>query len=154
MDFAYSKELAELADRARGLADVIEAYEDRCERDNGLSATDHAEIADAVRAARLNAINMPGEWGGQGLSILEQVVVQEQLGRLTNALWDTVWRPANALRACTAEQRERYLVPCIEGRKRDCFAVTEECAGSDPQAIAATARRNAAGDGWIIDGEK
>jgi butyryl-CoA dehydrogenase len=97
---------------------------------------------------------MPREWGGQGLSILEQVVVQEQLGRLTNALWDTVWRPANALRACNAEQRERYLVPCIEGRRRDCFAVTEEGAGSDPQAIAATARRNAAGDGWIIDGEK
>ena len=152
MDFAYSKELAELADRARGLADVIEAYEDRCERDNGLSATDHAEIADAVRAARLNAINMPGEWGGQGLTILEQVVVQEQLGRLTNALWDTVWRPANALRACDAAQREQYLVPCIQGTRRDCYAVTEADAGSDPRSIRTTAKRN--GNGWVINGEK
>ncbi len=49
--------------------------------------------------AELNAINMPTEWGGQGLSLLEQVIVQERLGQLTNALWDAVWRPANALSA-------------------------------------------------------
>ncbi|WP_244321360.1 acyl-CoA dehydrogenase family protein [Streptomyces melanosporofaciens] len=54
---------------------------------------------------------MPAEWGGAGLTILEQVVVQDELGQLTNALWDAVWRPANCLSACTPEQRERYLVP-------------------------------------------
>ena len=48
---------------------------------------------------------MPAEWGGQGLSVLDQVIVQEQLGQLTNALWDMVWRPANALRACDEAQR-------------------------------------------------
>jgi acyl-CoA dehydrogenase len=154
MDFAYSPELSELRDRARGLADLIEAYEDACERDNGLSDADHAAIADAVRKTRLNAINMPTEWGGQGLGVLAQVVVSEQLGRLTNALWDTVWRPANALRACDAAQRERYLLPCVRGEKRDCFAVTEEGAGSDPRAIRTVARRNADGTGWVLDGEK
>jgi butyryl-CoA dehydrogenase len=154
MDFAYSPELSELRDRARGLADLIEAYEDTCERDNGLSDADLVAISDAVRKTRLGAINMPTEWGGQGLSVLGQVVVSEQLGRLTNALWDTVWRPANALRACDAGQRERYLLPCIRGEKRDCFAVTEEGAGSDPRAIQTVARRNADGTGWILDGEK
>lgn len=152
MDFAYPPALAELQDRARGLADFIERYEDRCEADNGLSPADHTEIADAVRAARLGAVNMPAEWGGQGLTILEQVVVQEQLGRLTNALWDTVWRPANALRACDAEQRERYLEPCIRGARRDCYAVTEADAGSDPRSIRTSAKRN--GNGWVINGEK
>jgi acyl-CoA dehydrogenase len=154
MDFAYPKELAELRDRARGLADIIETYEDRCERDNGLSTEDLDAVADAVRGARLNAINMPVEWGGQGLSVLGQVVVSEQLGRLTNALWDTVWRPANALRACDDAQRERYLLPCVRGERRDCFAVTEEGAGSDPRAVRTVARRNATGTGWILDGEK
>jgi acyl-CoA dehydrogenase len=154
VEFAYSPDLAELRGRARSLADTIEKYEDRCERDNGLPPEDHAAIADAVRQTRLNAINMPTEWGGQGLGILAQVVVSEQLGRLTNALWDTVWRPANALRASDAGQRERYLLPCIRGERRDCFAVTEEGAGSDPQAIRTAAVRNAAGDGWVIDGEK
>ena len=152
MDFAYPPRLAELQDHARALADVIEKYEDRCEEGNGLPPADLALIAEAVRNAGLAAINMPTEWGGQGLSILEQVVVQEQLGRLTNALWDTVWRPANALRACSAPQRTRYLMPCIQGTRRDCFAVTEEGAGSDPLSLRTTARRR--GDGWVIDGEK
>jgi acyl-CoA dehydrogenase len=152
VEFAYSPNLAELQDRARGLAELIAEYEDRCEEGNGLPAADLATIADAVRGARLHAINMPAEWGGQGLGILEQVVVQEQLGRLTNALWDTVWRPANALRACDEQQRERYLVPCIQGLRRDCFAVTEEGAGSDPRGIRTAARRT--GAGWVIDGEK
>jgi acyl-CoA dehydrogenase len=112
----------------------------------------HAEVADRVRHHALNAINMPTEWGGQGLSVVEQVIVQEQLGRLTNALWDMVWRPANALRACDAAQRERYLVPGIRGERRDCVAVTERDAGSDPTAIASTAERTA--DGYTLNGEK
>jgi butyryl-CoA dehydrogenase len=95
---------------------------------------------------------MPAEWGGQGLSVFEQVLVQEELGVLTNALWDVVWRPANALRACTAEQRRRYLLPAIRGERRDCFAVTEAGAGSDPSMIETTATPD--GDGFRIDGEK
>src|ERR687889_1040103 len=108
--------------------------------------------ADRVRHHALNAINMPAEWGGQGLSVLDQAIVQEQLGRLTNALWDMVWRPANALRACDETQRERYLLPGIRGERRDCVAITERDAGSDPTAIATTATPD--GDGYRIDGEK
>src|SRR5688500_20396606 len=64
-----------------------------------------------------------------------------------------VWRPANALRACDDEQRERYLLPGIRGERRDCVAVTERDAGSDPTAIAATAERTAGG-GFRLNGEK
>ena len=102
--------------------------------------------------AGLQAINMPGEWGGGGLGVLEQVVVQEELGRLTNALWDAVWRPANPFRACTPEQRERWLLPGIRGERRDAVAITEEGAGSDPSGIATTATPD--GDGWRITGVK
>jgi len=96
---------------------------------------------------------MPAEWGGQGLSVLDQVIVQEQLGQLTNALWDMVWRPANALRACDEAQRERYLLPGIRGERRDCVAVTERDAGSDPTAIASTATPTGDG-GFRLNGEK
>jgi acyl-CoA dehydrogenase len=63
-----------------------------------------------------------------------------------------VWRPANALRACDDAQRERYLLPGIRGERRDCVAVTERDAGSDPTAIATTAER--VDGGFRIDGEK
>jgi len=82
-----------------------------------------------------------------------QGLVQEQLGELTNALWDAVWRPANALRHCTEGQRERYLVPAIRGERRDCFAVTEEGAGSDPSLIQTVAAPDGAG-GYRLTGAK
>lgn len=154
MEFAYTPHMAELKERAAALADKIMIHEDACETDNGLSPEVHRSIREAVLASGLQAINMPTEWGGAGLSVLEQVVVQEELGKLTNALWDTVWRPANALAACTPEQRERYLVPDILGQRRDAVAITEADAGSDPQGITTTATPNADGTGYRIDGEK
>ena len=109
-------------------------FEDECEDHNGLSEESHATIRRAVLEAGLNAINHPTEWGGAGLTLLEQAVVQEELGKLTGALWDTVWRPANALRACTAEQRERWLLPGIRGERRDAVAITESSARLRPLA--------------------
>jgi butyryl-CoA dehydrogenase len=153
VDFTYTPEQLELRARARALADDIEIHELACEEHNGLPPEVHREVSDRVRHHGLNAINMPVEWGGQGLSVLDQVIVQEQLGRLTNALWDMVWRPANALRACDDAQRERYLVPGIRGERRDCVAVTERDAGSDPTAIASTADRLPSG-GFRLNGEK
>jgi acyl-CoA dehydrogenase len=152
MDLTLSAAQEDLRARARSLTESIMAHELACEEQNGLSPEAHREIADRVRELRLNAINMPAEWGGQGLSVLDQVLVQEELGQLTNALWDAVWRPANALRACSPEQREEYLIPAIRGERRDCFAVTEAGAGSDPSLIETTARR--VDGGYRIDGEK
>jgi butyryl-CoA dehydrogenase len=152
VDFSYSPEQLELRSRAAALAAEIMVYEEACEEGNGLPPEVHAAVAERVRHHGLAAINMPSEWGGAGLGVLDQAIVQEQLGQLTNALWDMVWRPANALRACSEEQRERYLLPGIRGERRDCVAVTERDAGSDPTAIATTAER--AGGGFRIDGEK
>ena len=152
MDLTLSADQKALHARVRAVTAGIMQHEESCERRNGLPAETHVQIAGLVREQALNAINMPAEWGGQGLSILDQVLVQEELGQLTNALWDTVWRPANALRACTPAQRERYLLPAIRGERRDCFAVTEEGAGSDPSLIATTAER--VDGGFRIDGEK
>jgi acyl-CoA dehydrogenase len=152
VDLTLSAAQEDLRARARAVTTGIIAHEETCEEGNGLPAETHAQIAGLVRKQALNAINMPTEWGGQGLSVLDQVLVQEELGQLTNALWDMVWRPANALRACTPAQREEYLLPAIRGERRDCFAVTEEGAGSDPSRIATTAER--VGGGFRIDGEK
>ncbi|MFF6981852.1 acyl-CoA dehydrogenase family protein [Streptomyces sp. NPDC008343] len=152
MDFRLTPRQVQLKADARALTDFIAGYEIQCEEDNGLPADAHAKVRDAVLDAGLQAVNMPAEWGGAGLTIAEQVTVQEELGRLTGALWDMVWRPANALRFCTPEQRERFLVPVINGERRDCYAVTEPGAGSDPQNLATTATKN--DQGWVLNGEK
>ncbi|MFG2309260.1 acyl-CoA dehydrogenase family protein [Streptomyces sp. NPDC048566] len=152
MDFRLTPRQQRLRADARALTEFIMKYELECEENNGLSAKAHTDIRDTVLDLGLQAVNMPAEWGGAGLTIAEQATVQEELGRLTGALWDMVWRPANALRFCTPEQRERFLVPVIKGQRRDCYAVTEPEAGSDPQNLSTTATRNDAG--WVINGEK
>jgi alkylation response protein AidB-like acyl-CoA dehydrogenase len=152
MDFRYSARQASLKAAAADLYEFMKRYEIENEEHNGLPPEAHAAVRKAVLDAGLQAVNMPAEWGGAGLTILEQVIVQEELGRLTGALWDMVWRPANALRFCTPEQRERYLIPVINGERRDCYAVTEPNAGSDPQNIATTATPT--DGGFMINGEK
>ena len=56
----------------------------------------------------------------------------------------------------TAEQKERFLRPLVEGRGRSAFFMTEPAAdggaGSDPSMMQTTARRD--GDHWVINGRK
>ena len=152
MEFTFTPRQRELRERAAELTRELMIFEQPCEAGGGLPAEALARIRELTLEARLNAINMPAEWGGQGLSTLEQVIVSEQLGQLTNALWDAVWRPANVLRYGTPQQRERYLIPAIKGERRDCYAVTERGAGSDPSLIETVAQRD--GPRFLLSGEK
>jgi acyl-CoA dehydrogenase len=99
------------------------------------------------------AMNMPKELGGGGLSMFQQVLVSEQLGRVTNALGWCVHTPAAwAPEVVTQEQLDRWIVPTIRGERHECYAITEEGAGSDVDAIASTARRD--GDAYVLNGTK
>jgi len=53
----------------------------------------------------------------------------------------------------TPEQKERWLVPLLEGEIRSCFSMTEpEVSGADPTTLRTTAVRE--GDEYVIDGHK
>ena len=96
---------------------------------------------------------MPAELGGGGFSSLQQVLVQEQVGRVTNALAWVVGTPPSWLPAvATPYQLDRFVRPAIRGDAEECYAITEEGAGSDVDAIEATARRD--GDEYVLNGEK
>ena len=103
-------------------------------------------------AARLNGGRFAPEYGGQGWSMLDWFVVNEQFGRVTNGLHWHVPSAYNVLMQGTPEQIERYLLPALRGEGGDAYAVTEAEAGSDPGGIASTAVRTDAG--WRINGEK
>ena len=153
MDLSLNARELEIQQRSRRLCDEhLLPLEILCDENDGLTPAQLAPTYQGILDAKLNAVNMATEWGGQGMSIFEQVLSQEQLGRSTNALWDVVWRPANVLKYCTPEQRERFLIPEIEGKRRSCYAITEADAGSDPSVLATKAVRD--GDGFILTGEK
>jgi alkylation response protein AidB-like acyl-CoA dehydrogenase len=52
----------------------------------------------------------------------------------------------------TSYQMERFVIPAIRGDREECYAITEEGAGSDVDAIEATARRDT--DGYLLNGVK
>ena len=110
------------------------------------------EIRRAAIAARLHGGRVPVENGGQGWSMVDWFLVNEQFGRVTNGLHWHVPNIYNVLLSGTAEQIERYVAPALRGEGGDAYAVTEAEAGSDPGGIASTAV--ATGDGWRINGEK
>jgi alkylation response protein AidB-like acyl-CoA dehydrogenase len=139
--------------RARSFTDeVLLPLEDECEDNDGLTAGSLENAKRAVLEWGFNGINHSVEDGGRGYDVFQQMLIEEQWGRATGALWDIPWRPSIPLARGSQEQKERFLRPAIRGERRDAYAITEEGAGSDVTAVATTARRE---DGeWVIEGEK
>ncbi|OEV29785.1 acyl-CoA dehydrogenase [Streptomyces nanshensis] len=153
MDFRYTPEQADLKARAAAYSQRLMQYENESEEAGGPlpAETVRALTREAIDAG-VFAINMPAEWGGAGLSLLDQVIVEEEFGKVTNCLWDIPWRPANVLAYGTEAQREKYLLPVIRGERFDAFAVTEPGAGSDAGSGSSTAEETEGG--WLLNGEK
>jgi alkylation response protein AidB-like acyl-CoA dehydrogenase len=149
-----TSEQLELRDRARDFVQrVLMPLEVEAEERGGaLPEETVAEIKREAIAARLHGGRVPAEHGGQGWSMLEWFLVNEQFGRVTNGLHWHVPNVYNVLLEGTADQIERYIAPALRGEGGDAYAVTEAEAGSDPAGIASTAVRTAAG--WRINGEK
>jgi acyl-CoA dehydrogenase len=139
---------------ARSFADELIPYEEQAEMS-------HGELPDGIvekqrqRAVMLGlfATNIPERLGGQGCTTLQQVLVQEQGGRVTNALaWVIGTPPSWWTDVATDFQQERWLLPTVRGEMSECYAITEADAGSDVSELKATARRD--GDQYVLDGEK
>jgi alkylation response protein AidB-like acyl-CoA dehydrogenase len=146
----------ELRDRARRFVrEVLQPLEDEFERSGGrLSRKQGADLRKAAIAARLHGGSLPGEVGGQGWTVTEQVLVHEQLGQVTGGLWSFIPGAYNALVHATPEQRARYLEPSLRGERSGSYAVTEPGAGSDARTLAATAIRDPATGDYLLNGEK
>jgi acyl-CoA dehydrogenase len=106
-----------------------------------------------ARALGFAAMNISKEHGGGGLTTFEQVLVSEEIGRVTNALGWVVETPASWLpEVASPFQLDRWIGPTIRSERMECYAISEENAGSDVDAIEATARRD--GDGYVLNGTK
>ncbi len=152
--YQLSAEDLEIQSRARGLIDEVIPYEVEAEMNDGeLAAEVKSRHHARARELGLLATNMPAELGGGGYTMLQQVLVQEQVGRATNALgWMVSTPPQWFPPVASPHQLERWVIPGIEGEAVECYAITEENAGSDVDALSATARRD--GDTYVLDGVK
>jgi acyl-CoA dehydrogenase len=154
-DQSLTTEQLELQQRARAFVEnVLIPLEVQAEELGGQLPPETIEtIKREAIAARLNGGRFAPELGGQGWSMLEWFLVNEQFGRVTGGLHWHVPSAYNVLMQGSPEQIERYVLPALRGEGGDAYAVTEAQAGSDPGGIASTAVLQADG-GWLINGEK
>jgi len=153
--YPLSAEDLEIQQRARAFVDEdLISWEEHAEA-NGGQIPDDERRKQRERAIELglSAMNMPTELGGTGMTTLQQVLVSEQIGRVTNALgWCVFTPPAWAPAVVSEHQMQTWILPTIRGEIHECYAITEAGAGSDVDAIEATARRD--GDEYVLNGEK
>ncbi|MEI7681854.1 MAG: acyl-CoA dehydrogenase family protein [Betaproteobacteria bacterium] len=109
---------------------------------------------------------VPREWGGHGIDYVTQALVMSELARADSAISKTFsqcWKFSHRIaRACTPDQRDRFLTPFLED---DTFLIggasTEPNAGSDnrlqpendPRA-GLKLRAERQGDDWLLNGDK
>ncbi|HSG85683.1 MAG TPA: acyl-CoA dehydrogenase [Candidatus Limnocylindrales bacterium] len=156
MDLTLTPAQLELQARARRyVTEHLWPLEIEFERSGGrLAAEATADLRRAAVALDLHGGSFPKALGGQGWTMLEQVVVHEQLGQATGGLWSYIPGAYNALVHCDDEQRRRYLEPSLRGDRFGSYAITEPGAGSDARTLTATAVRDPATGEYVLNGEK
>ena len=153
MDFRLNPAHRELQDKARLFCDEhLLPLELVVEEAGGLPADRRPQLIEAVRSTGFDGINHSVADGGRGFSVLEQTLVNEQLGRATCGLWAVMWQPPISLKFGTPAQKATYLVPSCRGERRGCFAITEPGAGSDAGAV--ETRAKTVQGGYRLFGEK
>lgn len=140
---------------AREYADkYLQPHEIEAELNNG-ELSKELTLRNKKKAIELGftAIDVPQSYGGLGLSMVEQVAIWEQLGRVTNALsWCFPEAQSWMFDACSDEQIQEYILPLMKGKRKDCYAITESGSGSDVANLESTAKKTT--DGYVLNGEK
>jgi alkylation response protein AidB-like acyl-CoA dehydrogenase len=145
-DLAWKKKARAFAERH------LFPHEVELELNGHLPAETLLVLRRAVVEHGLNAINHSRADGGQGLTQLQQTLVNEEVGKATGALWAILWHPPVPLKHGTERQKREYLVPSCRGERRASYAITEPGAGSDPRLVETRADFRAGG--YVLSGEK
>ncbi|PWA10754.1 hypothetical protein DCC39_10730 [Pueribacillus theae] len=101
-------------------------------------------------------ISWPKEYGGQGLTLVEEIIYGEEAGKLDvpdgpNVLGRLLLGPT-LLQFGTEEQKKRYIPPLLRCDEIWCQGFSEPNAGSDLASLQTKAVLD--GDEWVINGQK
>ena len=114
---------------------------------------------DAINAAHemgLLNLHISEEYGGPGLGIMEEVIVNEELAwgdpGFATAAYATSLACAPVITGATHDQKDKYLRMVAEEGALASYAVTEPGAGSDVAACKTSAVKD--GDEYVINGSK
>ncbi|MEN9671369.1 MAG: hypothetical protein RL018_1646 [Pseudomonadota bacterium] len=155
MDFGLSNEQKMMVETVRRfVAQELQPLEDEVENTGVLSLDKAQAIFKKSQALGLYALNISEDLGGGGLSAVDRMLCEEQMGHTSDILIRRAFGNVyEALLACQGEQIERWLKPCVRGERTASIAITETGAGSDAQSIKTHAQQQADGS-WRLSGAK
>ena len=154
MDFSFTEEQTILRDSIRKLMDRIATpeYVRRLDREQSYPY----ELYEAWVEAGLLRLPYPEQYGGLGGSVLDMVVLAEELSAKSADFFMAFASPTfcglNILRKASEEQKQYWLPKLFAGDVRFAISISEPDAGSDVGAMRTTGRRD--GDHYIINGQK
>lgn len=109
-----------------------------------------------AQRAGLVSTNVPEEYGGPGLGVLEECLINEELAWACSGIQTALMLNNLAawpiILAGNADQKARYLTRLTDGGQLGAYGLTEPAAGSDVAGILTTAVRQ--GDAYILNGTK
>jgi alkylation response protein AidB-like acyl-CoA dehydrogenase len=154
MEFGFTEAQNILRDSVRKLMDK-HAPPDYVRRLDREQAYPDALYAAWVEAGLLR-LPFPEDYGGLGGSVLDMVIVAEELARKSAdffmAFGGSVFCGLNILRKASETQKKHWLGKMLAGEIKFSISMSEPDAGSDVGAIRTSAVRD--GDHWIINGQK
>ena len=155
MNFAFSEEQEQLRQFVRQFLEEKSpesAVREQMATDQGYDEAVWQQMAEQMG---LQGLIIPEEYGGQGFSYVELIVVLEEMGRalLCAPYFSTVALAANALICSGDEAAAAELLPKIaSGETVATLAFSEENGRWDESGI--TAEATADGDQWRVSGTK
>ncbi len=115
-----------------------------------------AGLAQELGRRGFQGLPYPVEYGGSGAGYTGFVLALEQICQASvsvGAIMAVNTVPEEGIyRFGSEEQKKRLLAPLAQGKRLGGIGFTESETGSDPRAIATTARRS--GEGFVINGQK
>jgi acyl-CoA dehydrogenase len=157
MSFELPDEFKMLKETVRRFVDneLIPVERESCEGE--LLKPDYKQrFVERAKEIGIWMLDVPEEYGGQGMGALASVVVWEELSRTIAVPSRSEGLTGPSVRGILYQLaeplKEKYLYPLLRSEKRSCFAQTEADAGSDPGSMRTIAIRD--GDHYVIDGVK
>jgi acyl-CoA dehydrogenase len=152
-DFSLTADQESLRDLARKFAKTEMAPKAaECDR----SARFPEEVYRKAWELGLMNLNVPAEFGGSGLGLVDQCLIVEELSRACAGMTTSIIANCLALEPIllggTSEQQARFLRPFCAEYHLASFCLTEPSGGSDAGSLKTRARRE--GDEYVLDGEK
>jgi alkylation response protein AidB-like acyl-CoA dehydrogenase len=154
MDFTFSEEQRMLRESVRKMMArcATPEYVRRLDREQAFPEELYAEWL----KMGLFSMPFPEEYGGLGGSVIDLVIIAEELAYkgfdLYTAFGGAVFCGLNILRNGTEEQKRHWIPKVLSGEAKFSVSMSEPDAGSDVGAMRTNAKRDR--DHWLINGHK